>query len=518
MRAVERYARRPAGLVDGRSLTFAELGDRSAAIAATLQRRGGDGPPLTAVLASRSEVAFTGVVGALWRGHGYVPLNPALPVRRTREMLGRAGCRELVADAASAEQLPELLEGLAGLTIVLPDAADIAGLAARLASHSVVGAREMRPADDCVPAGARPDDVAYLLFTSGSTGTPKGVAVTQANARAFVDVNLAHYGIEEDDRIALCAELTFDASVFDLFVGWEAGACVCCVPRHALINPGSFIREAGVTIWDSVPSIASFMRRLGAAKPGAYPGVRLTLFGGEALTADLARDWARATPNGIVENTYGPTEATVHCLAHTWDPESGAHEAVNGMVPIGRPLAGTTAIVVDARLREVAPGDDGELLVSGPQVVPGYWEDPGRTAEAFVVPPGRSEVFYRTGDRVRAPSGDGPVAYLDRIDNQIQVLGNRVELGEVEAALRDVPGVDEAAAVGWPPTPGGAGGLVAFAAGPAVDPARARALLADRLPDYMLPRAVIRLDSLPRGASGKLDRRALVRLLEADRA
>ena len=187
-------------------------------------------------------------------------------------------------------------------------------------------------------------------------------------------------------------------------------------------------------------------------------------------------------------------------LAYRWDPERSPGECVRGIVPIGEPIGDTRTLVAD----------DGELLLAGPQVTSGYWHDPDRTAEAFVTPPGESQVHYRTGDRVR--SGP-PLVYLGRTDDQIKVLGHRVELGEVEAALREVAGVDEAVAVGWPPLDSGAGGIAAFVPDPDADPEELRRELAARLPDYMVPRRIELRERLPLNANGKLDRRALIESL-----
>jgi acyl-CoA synthetase (AMP-forming)/AMP-acid ligase II len=200
-----------------------------------------------------------------------------------------------------------------------------------------------------------------------------------------------------------------------------------------------------------------------------------------------------------------------------FDPadESGGAE-LNGVVAIGEPFGGTRTTVADADLREVAPGEEGELLLSGPQVTPGYWLDAEKTAAAFVHPPGTEAVHYRTGDRVRRPLAAGePLLYLGRMDHQIKVMGHRVELGEIEAVLREASGVDAAIAIGWPLTDSGAGGIAVFIADPDADVAALREQLAERLPDYMVPRRFELLEELPLNANGKFDRRAMLASLEA---
>lgn len=515
----DRFPERPALEVGGVTLSYRELRDRAAAVAATLAVATPDGgPPLTAVLGARSPSAFVGVLGALMRGHGYVPLNPSFPTDRSRAMLERAGCRAVVVDGASARLLDGVLppDG-PPLLLILPDNADVSELASAWPTHTVLGATELAPPCDWRPVPVDADALAYLLFTSGSTGVPKGVMVAHRNVTHFVDAMVDRYGIAENDRLSQMFDLTFDLSVFDMFVTWERGALLCCPSAKALIAPGRFVRDSRLTLWFSVPSTAVFMRRLGMLKPNSYPTLRWSLFCGEPLTAEVASAWASAAPGSTVENLYGPTEVTIACTRYRWDPERSPAECEMGLVPIGDCYPDMDALVVDESLNEVPPGRDGELLMRGPQVAPGYWEDAGRTAAAFLVPPGRTERHYRTGDRVRRPDGDGPLRYIGRVDNQIKVNGHRVELGEIEAAVREASGVDAVIAVGWPPMPSGVGGVEAFLGDTAVDPDAVCEAIGRRLPDYMVPRRLHLLPELPLNANGKFDRKALRARLEEER-
>jgi amino acid adenylation domain-containing protein len=398
------------------------------------------------------------------------------------------------------------------LLLVLPEQEDVERYSERWRPHRVVGAQRLDFVDDFKLPVVRSDDPAYLLFTSGSTGVPKGVAVSHANARAFLDAVAERYDFSADDRFSQTFNLTFDLSVFDMFAAWDCGACVCCPSDKSLLNPAEFIRSSEITVWFSVPSIALFMRRLRVLKPDSFPKLRWSLFCGEALPAAVAREWSEAAPSSIVENLYGPTEATIACTGYRWDSRRSPDEPELGLVPIGHPLGAMSTLVVRDDLREAQPGQAGELLLSGPQVVEGYWNDEEATSRAFVSIDGRR--YYRTGDRVRRPTADGPLRYMGRFDNQIKVLGYRVELGEVEAAIRDETGVDAVVAVGWPPSQSGASGIAAFVADERVDPAALIAALARRLPDYMIPREVRLLPDLPVNANGKWDRGALIRLLD----
>jgi amino acid adenylation domain-containing protein len=519
LRSAERLPERPALVAEGRTLSYGELRSLARRLAATLERRPLAGTPLTAVFAERSVTAFAGILGSLLAGRGYVPLNPAFPIEKTRQMFERAECRAVIVDVAAEAHLAGLLDGAEPTLVILPATKDVSALIERWPQHTFVGERELDEESlHTTPAVPSPDDIAYLLFTSGSTGVPKGVMVTHRNAVHFVTAVVERYGITEDDRFSQTFDATFDLSVFDMFVAWQRGACVCCPPRAVLWNPGRFIQEQRLTVWFSVPSLAMLMNRIGALKAGAYPSLRWSLFCGERLPSDTAAAWAAAAPHSTVENLYGPTELTVACTVYRWDAKRSPDESAFGVVPIGAPLPGMEVLVADEALREVAPGADGELLMAGPQQAPGYWRDPQATAAAFVSVPGRDGRFYRTGDRVRRPVADGPLTFLGRVDHQIKVRGHRVELGEVESVLLKVPGVESAAAVGWPSTLSGALGIAAFVTGAGVEPAAVRARLQATLQDYAVPQTIQVLSDLPLNANGKVDRRALVTLLDAGAA
>jgi amino acid adenylation domain-containing protein len=509
-----RFPERPAISLT-REVCYQELLEKARRIAATIQQEQTNAEvPLSAVFAYRSEVAYAAVLSALMAGHGYVPLNRTFPVNRTRLMLKRSGCRSVIIDAASAAQLKEVLEGIEqSLLLIFPDHQDVSEFAARFPTHRCVGANQLAPAENWRPIATSPNSIAYLLFTSGSTGEPKGVMVSQANVRHYVDFISRRHGFTSEDRVSQTFDLTFDLSAHDLFVAWENGACVCCPNQKQLIKPGAFINESRLTVWFSVPSMAVFMRRLGVLKPGMYPGLRLSLFCGEALPVEVVREWRRAAPNSIIENIYGPTELTIACTAYRWNDASSPAECEQGVVPIGEPFESMKALIVDRELRPVADGEDGELVMTGPQLTLGYWHDEEKTNRAFIEIPGQDGTFYRTGDRVRRRGPHKPLLYLGRLDSQIKVLGHRVELGEVEAAIRKASGVDGVVALGWPLSESGADGIEAFVQADSVDVAGLIAQLRSTLPVYMVPRNLRLLNHFPLNSNGKFDRGALQKLL-----
>jgi amino acid adenylation domain-containing protein len=516
LRSCKRFPTRGAIEVAGREVTYQQLAYLAKRLAATLQTDPIPGAvPLTAVFAYRSETAYAAVLGVLMAGHGYLPLNRTFPIDRTRLMLERSMCRSMIVDAGSEPQVEGILRSIAtSLIVICPDRADVTELAGKFPAHRIIGVNELAGAEQWCPVDVALDSIAYLPFTSGSTGQPKGVMVSHANVLHYLDYVTKRYGFTSNDRVSQTFDLTFDLSVHDMFAVWESGGCLCCPTQKQSIKPGAFINDARLTVWFSVPSTAVFMRRFGVLKPGMYPGLRLSLFCGEALPVETARQWALVAPNSVIENIYGPTELTIACTAYRWDNAESPNECEQEIVPIGQPFDGMQALIVDEQLREVEDGRDGELLMTGPQLSLGYWQDKEKTRQAFVHVAGKKRTYYRTGDRVRRPALDKPLVYLGRLDNQIKVLGHRVELGEVEAAIRQVSGLEGVVALGWPMTERGADGIEVFLEADRFDTKALAMQLKEKLPGYMLPRDILVLDRLPLNANGKYDRKALQLILE----
>ncbi|MBA3557746.1 MAG: amino acid adenylation domain-containing protein [Gemmatimonadaceae bacterium] len=505
----------PALFVAGVTRTYEEIEQTARLWSGAMLQSAGRPLQRVGILASRSEVAYAGTLAALFSGATFVPLNKRFPVERNRAMARRAELDAIIVDRTSASQLEGILQGWDSPPIVLsPDQ----GVADEMPYATVIDKAALSSA---TPATLLPpvlsDDIAYLLFTSGTTGEPKGVGVTHANVLHFIDVMSQRFQFKRTDRFSQTFDQTFDLAVFDLFMAWEAGACVYAMQPVDLLAPARFVTKQGLTVWFSVPSVPALMRKSGLLRADSMPTLRWSLFCGEPLPAATAEAWQEAAPNSMVENLYGPTELTIACCTYRWHPASSRSECVNDVVPIGRPFPGLGAIVVDDALQPVTNGEPGELCVCGPQTAPGYWRDPEKTAEKFVELPvdaTRTKRFYRTGDRV-VRSAQGVYAYLGRADNQVKVSGYRVELAEVEAVMLRDTGVTSAVALGWPIEAGSAKGIVAFACGDKVDAARLTARLRESLPPYMVPSEIHELEQLPLNANGKIDRGALALLLEA---
>ncbi|RBQ20691.1 non-ribosomal peptide synthetase [Spongiactinospora rosea] len=504
--AAARWGERTAVSQGGRSLSYAELAARSDRICAHLRARGVRPGDAVVVRMERSPEWPVALIGVMKAGACYVPVDAATPQARLERVLADSGAALVLVSRAGA--------GLAtgGVPVVAVEDA--------LAAHE--------PGADLwpeVPAMA----TAYALYTSGTTGAPKGVCVSQANLAHTLQALADRYRMGPEDRALQFASVTFDVAAEELFATLIRGGCVVMLPAGPV--PGiaeltELTRRERLTVLNLPASYwHEWVAVLDRYPVADCPDLRLVVVGSERVDAGRLAEWRAASPPGVRWlNAYGPTEATITATVH--EPDE-AHASGGATVPIGRPLPGVRAYVLDELLRPVPQGVPGHLYLAGAGVAQGYLGDPARTAESFLPDPwGRpGERMYATGDRVRAGAG-GTLHFLGRDDDQIKLRGFRIELGEVEAALAAHPQVGEAVAILREDVPGKpmlAGYAALAGSGPGepesapVTVAELREHLEARLPGYMVPAAIVLMDGLPRGGSGKIDRRALPAPADAGR-
>ncbi|RGD57175.1 amino acid adenylation domain-containing protein [Kitasatospora xanthocidica] len=473
--AADRWPRAVALSADGLELTYAEAEAHANRLAHRLIARGAGPGETVALLLPRSADTVLAELAVAKTGAAFLPVDPHYPEERIGAML-RDAAPALTLDA---KEVAELL------------AADPDGAP----GHRPTDADRTRPLD--------PDDPAYVIFTSGSTGTPKGVVVTHRGLAAFAAAEAAHYQVAPGDRVLAFATPSFDASVLELCLALPHGA------RLAVPEPGPLLGAhlAGLLRAERITHTLlppAALATLPADTPGSLPTLKTLIVGAEACGPDLVARWA---PHHRMVNSYGPTEATV---VATWSAPLTADGAAP---PIGRPLPGTGAYVLDARLRPVPEGVPGELWLSGPALARGYLGRPGLTAARFTAdpygPPGGR--MYRTGDLVRRDR-HGELHYLGRTDHQLKLRGHRIEAGEVEAVLARHPAVLDAVVSIREDEPGLPRLVAHLLAAPGAEPptaAELRALAARALPGPMVPTAFAVLERFPLTASGKTDRAAL---------
>ncbi len=481
----------PALVLEGGQLTYRELNERANRLARLLVDAGAGPETLVAVALPRSLDLITALVAVMKSGAAYLPLDPDYPADRLAVMVGDATPVALVTTTALAGGgvLPDpfTLDTATLDTVVLDDPT----VTGRLAQRS---AADLTDADRRAPL--LPNHPAYVIYTSGTTGRPKGVVVPHAAMTNLIATQRA-MGVTAQTRGLQYASVSFDVSVWELVRAFGHGGCLVVVPADRRL-PGpelvDYIVAQGVTDLDLPPSVLAAL----PADLDLPAGVTLVT-GGEVVPPEVV---TRFAPGRRMFAAYGPTEVTVYDTA--WECPAD----LTGPVLIGRPFAETTAYVLDRALRLCPPGAPGEVYVGGACVARGYHGQPGLTAARFVAdpfgPPGAR--LYRTGDRGRW-TADGQIEFLGRVDHQVKVRGFRIEPGEVEAALEAHPDVGKAVVVARHDD--GLRRLVGYVTGSGPDPATLRTFLAGRLPGYMVPAAVVVLDTFPLTPNGKVNRATL---------
>jgi amino acid adenylation domain-containing protein len=475
-------------VVDSRgALTYGEVDAAANRLAHRLIAHGVGVEHLVGLCAERTADLVVGVIAVLKAGAGYLPLDPTHPVNRAQSILDDADCRCVLADDKNAAALAAPGRTVVRFTDVSPDAPDTA------------------PEVD-----VRPGNVAYVVYTSGSTGRPKGVVVSHANVTRLFQATAADYGFGPNDVWTLFHSIAFDFSVWELWGALLHGGRLVVVDYLTSRDPAAFLevlRVQGVTVLNLTPT--AFRHLAGAVEDAGFPplALRSVIFGGEALDPAILRSWVEAY--GMVRprlvNMYGITETTVHVTIRPLD----LVDLDATVSPIGVPLGDLQVHILDAELRKVPVGVEGEMYVGGAGVSRGYLGRPVLTAQRFVPDPfgavgGR---LYRTGDlAVRLENGE--LAFRGRSDTQVQLRGFRIELGEIERAILDQPGVRAAVCLLREDVPHEPS-LVAYVVPAGGELPDLRAHLAEQLPAYMLPSAIVPCAVLPLTTNGKLDRDAL---------
>ncbi len=469
-------------------LSYAELDRWSDAVAQLLAGAGVAHGDLVGLRADRGLALLAAIIGILKLGCGYVPLDPDYPPSRLRYMVSDASvCVILEAESSAA-----------------PLADDVRSLA-------IPPLPERTP--DAPPVTVDRDSPAYVIYTSGSTGNPKGVLIRHCNVLSLLDACAGLFSFSARDVWSLFHSPSFDVSVWEMWGAWLHGACVVCVPEAVRIDPhgfASFLVEESVTVLSVVPSV--FRHLLADREPPSR--LRYVVFAGESVASAAASGWLERSLSGAgpeLVNMYGPTETTIY-LTHRVMGRRELERTEPGTL-IGSPMKGSMAIILNDDGAPVAPGEHGELFVSGPGLAEGYLGRRELTAERFPITTrdGSRLRCFRSGDIASWSAAEQSLVHYGRLDDQVKLRGFRIELGEVETAFRSQPGVGDALAAVVP----GADGEDVLAVcvtgdgSAAVSAGQLRRAAAEFLPRHMVPGPVHVLERLPMTPSGKIDRRAV---------
>lgn len=505
---LENYPDSPAIESKNRVINYRELGHVVLQISKSLSNsdvfKAGDFVP---VVGGKQVITYAAHLAIIVCGGAFVPTNPRFPQIRTVEAIKRSHSRVVLSTGADSDTIA----AISSLVQVI----DISEYGDDVPEYENP-LHELLKLSKIMHWERSPDDAAYLLFTSGTTGKPKGVKITRGNLEGYLNRVMSLYAINNHDRLSQLFDLTFDLSVHDTFCALLSGACLVIPEPNEQILPIRYLRQRKITVNFCVPSTAQALADLRLLKPGIFPDLRLSLFCGEAMGAELAEQWAESAPNSIIENLYGPTEATIAFTRYRWIADHAKANSVNGLLPIGNPFDGLMYAIADQQ------DGEGELILIGDQVADGYFEDPKRGSGSFLpadsIPP---EIIFcgdhrqlaganafKTGDRVRR-NEDGTLVFLGRRDTQIKIKGYRADLMEIEHIGRDTFGIGTWVVLPVFDTRGTVKELVAFVHESEADKGSDLSLLATRLPHYMIPVRIHTVSEWPKNASGKLDRKAL---------
>ncbi len=456
---------------------------------------------LVGILAYRSLTAYLGILASLKAGKTYVPLNPKFPKDRN-ELIGRlAGFDTLIVGSECIEYLSQMSD-LQINTYIFPENTQAEIQHLNLGKAQIFTQENLSGNSSVPSTEIRPEQYAYLLFTSGSTGIPKGVPISHENVCGYIDYVKARYQTNENDRFSQTFDLTFDLSVHDMFLCWASGAALYVIPEKSVMAPAKFIKENELTVWFSVPSVGQMMARLGMLKPDAFPSLRLSLFCGEPMPLSLAEKWEKTAPNSLIENIYGPTEATIAITHYSWK-RGEINKSLNGIVSIGKIFSSQEVCLINEKSEKTE--QEGELCLGGTQITDGYWKNPEKTAQQFIKLPFSDNIWYKTGDLVRKDT-EGEFFYLSRIDFQVKIRGYRIELDEINHLIRQFTDNEWAYSVPFPVKEGIAENIYTFVhQSVTFTPLEIIAFCKTKLPDYMIPKNIIFIEDFPLNANGKVD-------------
>lgn len=498
-----KYPNSVALVVDKVEYTYQDLAQKAGQVSAALK---GYSQEYVGVFGARSLTCYQGILGVLACGKTYVPLNPKFPIERNKTIIDLAELELFVVDHLGLQQIASIADSLKQTSILICPNILADEVPETLKNTFTVLTAENMPQACVEVQHVDASKFAYIMFTSGSTGVPKGVPVSHSNVTSYVDYLKERYDINENDKFSQTFDLTFDLSVHDMFLAWSVGAALYIIPESALMAPAKFIKENELTVWFSVPSLAQFMNKFRMLKEGSFPTLRYSFFCGEALPKSIAIAWQKAASNSVLENIYGPTEATIGITHYNIPRDEGEILEHNGVVSIGQVFATQDYCLVD-EMGNVAT-EMGELCLTGSQLTSGYLNNKEKTQEAYVTRAGSDKRWYKTGDIVKLE--DNHLFYIARKDFQVKVRGYRIELDEINCAIRDFTQCDMAYTVPYPLNGGVAENLYSFIdSGCSVEKPLIIKHLKDKLPEYMVPKDILYITDFPLNSNGKIDLKKL---------
>ncbi|WP_297600524.1 DUF4910 domain-containing protein, partial [uncultured Helicobacter sp.] len=461
------------------------------------------------VFGSRELEVYVSILACVLGAITFIPLNPKFPKERQKNIIERTDNAPMILCPNCLESFRKIAHSLSNLLIF--SFGDTQSLQKEFPKHQFVAIPNLQQEIDTNYQESEIQDSspAYLLFTSGSTGIPKGVLVSRANLANYCQRVQSLYHFSPKDRISQFFDITFDLSMHDIFCTLLCGATLVVIPHKNLLNPISFLTSKRIHILFAVPSLLAYLQKFKALKENIIPNLKVALFCGEALPTPLALDFAKAAPNALLDNLYGPTEATISFTRYRWIGKGGIAkcgipQTTSEILPLGLPFAGLSVSLRDSLGQEISQGEMGEIWLGGDQITLGYYKDANKTKEKFIVENGMR--WYKTGDLGRFDTALNAYCFCGRIDEQVKIQGFRVELLEIDNALREASGVQSRAIL---LEKDNLSTLYGVCENHTLNSKQILENLRAKLPFYMLPSKILVLDKFPLNANGKVDRGAI---------
>lgn len=479
----QRYQQLPSFCINN---TFYTYGDLSKHIKGIQNQILESNPPANSnigVMTFNDIETYASILAILFSGHSFVPINPEHPAERNEAIFEQGEITLLCSSETIHKDVSSKLSGV-----------------------KVLNTKNLKFSDGEFLFQVKENDLAYILFTSGSTGIPKGVPLKVSNLNAFLSSFFKMgYQLNEKDRFLQMFDLTFDLSIMSYLAPLCVGACVYTIPQTGFkyMHVYSVMEEHRLTFTLMVPSILTHLRQY--FDEIKLDELKYSLFCGEALYEDITLEWAKCVPNAVIENVYGPTEATIFCSRYVINRQ-GPNKNLNGILSIGKAMDGVVLMVLNDQNQQAAINEKGELCIAGAQVTPGYWKNEEKNKEAFFLHEGTR--FYKTGDLCYTDES-GDIFYSGRVDFQVKIQGFRVELGEIEFHARYFLKSIAAVAVAvqndlnaWQ--------INLFVESDQIQKDALMEHLKAHLPAYMIPSAIIPVPIFPLNTNGKVDRKQLL--------
>ena len=480
----------------GKNITYYDLNKSSLELASLITHYGYY-KETVAILGKKKIPSYIAILGTLYAGCNYTPLNDSYNISKTKKILEITNAKVIIGETSSIEKLKEKGVDLSNFKVFFNENIEKNNLKL-LSEINILKS----------PISNTLDDLCYILFTSGSTGEPKGVKINNSNILEFIKNMSIIYDLNSGFRASQTFDFSFDPSVSDIFFTWFKGGTLCVLPEEEKLIPTDFIKRERISFWNSVPSIAVFMKKMGHLTPNNFPDLKYSMFCGEQFPQYIADSWKKAAPNSTIENLYGPTEATIYISRFNYLEKFKDDIFKNGILPIGIPFEDHNVIIIDESFNKLEDGKIGEICFSGKQLSTGYLKDFKKTDDVFVY--FHNKRWYRTGD-IGFKNNKGFLECLGRKDNQIKISGRRIEIGEIEFVLSKFKKTKNSVVVPVRDKREIVIGCVAFINESINNDEELQIRLKSSkyLDKVFFPKKIIKIEKFPLNDSGKVDRKLL---------